>query len=81
MTEIQPPPGAEFLQPYGINNRVQIVGYTELGAFLWERGRMTTLPRLVSTTGAYDINDRGQIVGFSAIYPDGTNYHAVLWTR
>jgi probable HAF family extracellular repeat protein len=80
-TEIGPPPGVTFLQPFGINDRAQIVGYTDSDPFLWQRGQMTLLPHLVSTSGAYDINNRGQIVGFGSSRPDGLAYHAVLWTR
>lgn len=75
-------PGASFVQTLGINNRGDVVGYTDVDAFLWQHGRMTALARLAgSTTSAYDINNRGQIVGLSASSPDGTDYHAVLWTR
>jgi uncharacterized membrane protein len=53
--------------PKAINNRTQIVGEATGEAFLWQRGQLPMLPRLVSlTTGANDINDRRQIVGFSA---------------
>jgi uncharacterized membrane protein len=75
-------PGATFIQALGINDRAQVVGYTDHDAFIWQRGHLTALPRLMrSTTGAADINNRGQIVGLSATEPDGTNAHAVLWTR
>ena len=75
-------PGATVVQSTGINNRGDVVGGTGFDAFLWQRGQMIALPRLAgSTSGANDINDRGQIVGFSATNPDGTNPHAVLWTR
>jgi probable HAF family extracellular repeat protein len=75
-------PGASFVQSSGINNRGDVVGYTDFDAFVWQRGQMTALPRLAgSTTSAYDINNRGQIVGLSATNPDGTNSHAVVWTR
>jgi probable HAF family extracellular repeat protein len=75
-------PGATVTQAQGINERGQVVGYTGIDAFLWQRGRINALPRLTgSTTGARDINSCGQIVGYSATTPDGVNYHAVLWTR
>ena len=70
------------MQSFGINNRGEVVGHTDFDAFHWQQGQLTALPRLAdSATAAYDINDRGQIVGLSATNPDGTNSHAVLWTR
>ena len=78
---IAPPPGETFVQPQGINDRTQVVGETDRDAFVWQAGRMTLLPRLLSTTGAYDINNRGQIVGASSVRSDGLNRHAVLWVR
>jgi probable HAF family extracellular repeat protein len=79
--DIARPAGATFLQSQGINNRGDVVGITDFNAFLWQRGQLTALPRLAgASSGANDINDRGQIAGFSATNPDGTNPHAVLWT-
>lgn len=81
LTEIPGPPGLMFFRPTAINNRTQIVGGTGWDAFYWQRGQLTLLPRLVSTSQARDINDRGQIVGSSGFDEMGLNYHAVLWTR
>jgi probable HAF family extracellular repeat protein len=47
--------------------------------FLWQGGRTIALPRLKGASEASGINDRGQIVGYSTVKPDGTNAHAVLW--
>jgi uncharacterized membrane protein len=80
----QPPPDASgytFLQPCGINDRAQVVGNSSRGAFLWQDGRTTILPNLVSTSGAYDINDHGMVVGSSSVRSDGLNPHAAYWTR
>ncbi|WP_281085323.1 S-layer protein domain-containing protein, partial [Methanosarcina acetivorans] len=64
---------------YGINNKRQIVGEseTETGethAFLWQNGVMTDFGTLsgISGSGAYEINENGQILG--------SNGTAVLWT-
>jgi probable HAF family extracellular repeat protein len=82
ITDLGTPPGATVVEAFGINNRGQVVGHTDFDAFLWQRDRMTLLPRLTgSTSAAYDINNRGQIVGSSATTPDGLNHHAVVWTR
>jgi hypothetical protein len=57
--------------PLGVNNRGQVVGqYVDADlrchGLLLSRGAFTTIddPDALSTTGASDINDRGQIVGF-----------------
>jgi probable HAF family extracellular repeat protein len=76
-------------QALGLNNLVQVVGYTRdpvdggyrHSPFVWsEAGGLVALPTLVgNTNSALDINDAGQIVGFST---DTDNFsNAVLWTR
>jgi probable HAF family extracellular repeat protein len=69
ITEIVPPAGATFIALFGINNRTQVVGYSDFTAFVWQRGVIAVLPRLAGPSGAYDVNDRGQIVGYSAANP------------
>jgi probable HAF family extracellular repeat protein len=81
LVEIDAPPGSTFIQPYDINDRGQIVGSTDSFAFLWQHGRTIALPRLEGASEANDINDRGLIVGYSTVQPDGTKAHAVLWSR
>jgi probable HAF family extracellular repeat protein len=62
-----------------INNRRQVVGYSNdpssnFHAWIWENGRTTDLNCLIEpgsdltgpVTGAYDINDRGEITGRSS---------------
>jgi probable HAF family extracellular repeat protein len=56
-----------------INNKSQVVGYSGLvfgitHAFLWENGRMRDLGTLEGHNDsiAYDINDLGQAIGYSA---------------
>jgi probable HAF family extracellular repeat protein len=70
-------PGAAGTLPFGMNNRGHIVGiYDDADGrshgFLWARGRFWTIdhpkgtgttPEGISGSGAFDINDRGQIVG------------------
>jgi probable HAF family extracellular repeat protein len=81
-TVLRAPAGDEpFMQPYGINDRLQVVGASHIGAFLWEHGRTTILPDLNRVSYAEDINDAGVIVGASATTMDGLVPHAVLWTR
>ena len=50
----------------------------------WERGRGTVLPIPGDQVLAYDINNRGQVVGFSDLPNDNNgaspNFHAFLWT-
>jgi probable HAF family extracellular repeat protein len=67
-----------------INAHGQVVGnrFTESGlsrAFLWEDGVMTDLGDLGGgESDARDINDRGQVTGWSRITSGGTR-HAFLW--
>jgi probable HAF family extracellular repeat protein len=65
-----------------LNDRGQVVGYSDTGegpgrrAFLWQDGRMVDLGALVdgdANSEAFDINNRGQIVGRVAGRP-------VIWT-
>jgi probable HAF family extracellular repeat protein len=71
--------------PYDINNRGQVVGEfkgineeIECHAFLWDRGNFTDLGTLGGRfSGAYGINDHGQIVG-EAQTASGS-FHAFLW--
>jgi probable HAF family extracellular repeat protein len=55
-------------------------------ALLWENGKATDLGNLGGQTGqaggnsAYDVNNRGEVVGSSDL-PGDTTFHAFLWTR
>src|SRR5213080_4303909 len=67
-----------------VNEAGQVVGWSQgsypdpIHAFLWENGTMTDLGTLGgSTARAYDINDKGQVVGVSST-SSGLN-HAFLW--
>ena len=77
-----------------INNADQIVGYVWTAsrdlrrAYIWENGTGTDLGTLDDVdislqSSASDINDRGQIVGWSGRAADrsGNHPHAVLWTH
>lgn len=77
--------GHAWNTPVSLNNHGQIVGFANTSgdknaplspsAFLWtkESGKMEKLPRLDDdqTSAAYDINERGQIVGVSNGGPIG----------
>lgn len=65
---------------YDINDRGQVVGTTDAGAFLWYRGAMTPLRASGSVlSSAHGINNRGQIVG-TYVNPHG-EAHGYLWQR
>lgn len=68
-------PGWDFLTPEGINDRMQVVGSSHVGAFVWEHDRMTVLPSDNTDASAFDINERGEIVGLDS------SRRAVIWTR
>jgi probable HAF family extracellular repeat protein len=74
-------PEAALMQAQGINNRGQVVGYGGYGdGFVWDTssGTLSTLPGLRFGAAAYDINDRGQIVGSAGTSPENLEPHAVL---
>jgi uncharacterized membrane protein len=62
---------------YAVNARGQVVGAP---AFLWERGRTTTLPGIAGSGGAEAraVNDRGQVAGDAAAPTGGLD--AVVWS-
>ena len=68
-------PGALVTMPLGINNRGHIAGFyidADLGddlvahGFLFKKGTYTTIDHPLASTGtsSFDVNDKGQIVGF-----------------
>lgn len=72
-------------EAYAINNLFQIVGESRMTptgdfhAFLWEAGRMTDLVAAGHEARAFDINDRGEIVGEAWLTDDSFSQSAVLW--
>ena len=72
---------------YAINNAGQIAGQNNQGhAAIWDKGRIIDLGTLGHEPGgfdlslAYDINDRGQVVGFTTVQGE-TSTHAFLWDK
>jgi probable HAF family extracellular repeat protein len=70
-----------------VNNAGQIAGQNYLGsAAIWDKGRIIDLgtlghgPSGVDLSGALDINDRGQVVGFTSVQ-GGDGNHAFLWDK
>ena len=74
-------PPASMMQAQGINNRGQVVGFGGFDGFVWDSdtGTLSTLPGINRLgPAAYDINDRGQIVGSAGTSPENLEPHAVL---
>jgi probable HAF family extracellular repeat protein len=46
ITVLDPSPGTMFAQVNGVNDRGQVVGATDSGAFVWQDGSLTPLPNL-----------------------------------
>ena len=60
-----------------INDHSQVVGGDGSHAFVWKDGALKKLPSLGKRSFAFDINERGQIVGWSG----GNWRRAVLWEK
>jgi probable HAF family extracellular repeat protein len=76
-------PNATRGEAKAINNLGQVVGNNEIGstrrAFLWSAQVLQEMARLGrgdNVSEAYDINDWGVAVGYTA---NGTNFYAVMW--
>jgi probable HAF family extracellular repeat protein len=74
-------PEDEGSQAMGINDHGQVVGSSfDNGAFLWEHGEITYLPSVAALASAEDINERGQVAGYSPTMEGiDPRYHAVVW--
>lgn len=77
-------PGAANTDAFGINDAGEIVGGSDVGAFIYENGNYTILTAPMAATGttvAEDVNDQGDIIGnytdaagirHGFVYRDGT---------
>jgi probable HAF family extracellular repeat protein len=90
-------PGGRYAAALAINNRGQIVGSSDfleetgghafingVHAFLYENGQMTdlaTLPGGSRFKSAVDINDRGQVIGYSDTSSDPPDNRSFLYQR
>lgn len=96
MRVLPPLPGGWASHAFAVNDRGLVVGYSDVGdgtgdrAVAWRAGRVLDLngclPHWARTAGyvlrgAYDVNDRGQIVGVASVpTPTGEHAHAFLLT-
>jgi probable HAF family extracellular repeat protein len=78
--------GGTFGVGNGLNNRGQVVGFSDVAgdlanhAFIWDRGVLTDIGTLGGDTSTANwINDAGQVVGIGDL-PDGT-HHAFVWRK
>ena len=82
-------PDTEATQAFALNNVGQVVGSTQMPSlliqgYIWKDGQMTPIGVLDSgrSSEPHDINDRGEVVGYSTFNDDGNgNYdiRAFLW--
>jgi uncharacterized membrane protein len=73
-------PGAQITTAHGINNLDQIVGSSNLGAFVYSGGSYTILPNRPGDFGPWGINDRGQIVGFGSVAAHDGRFVGLLYS-
>jgi probable HAF family extracellular repeat protein len=80
-------PGGTSSFASGINNFGQVVGTSDgnglgFNPALFQNGTAILLPDLPTHLfgNANAINDAGQIVGTTTFFPEGSEFHAVLWT-
>jgi probable HAF family extracellular repeat protein len=76
--------GGDYSYAYAVNDAGEVVGVSTLEpgnflvhAFSWRDGAMTDLGVLSYDARAYDVNNRGQVVGDSML--DGVSGIAVIW--
>ncbi|MET0423264.1 MAG: hypothetical protein ABW046_05290 [Actinoplanes sp.] len=86
-TKVTPPPGLRMINLTAVNDRDQAVGAAYVGgdsgfeATIWQNGTASTLPKLGKHAQAQDINERGQVAGYTTTDADGWTTRAVLWAR
>jgi probable HAF family extracellular repeat protein len=85
-TALPSPAGVQIAVGTGINDRADVVGFglseARQSALFWPRGGAPVTLRGLSAAGndaAFDINNRGQIVGTSEPVP-GLGDHATVWS-
>lgn len=88
MNDLGTLPGGTYSSAWGINNAGQVVGESDVPtldnsiihhAFVYQNGVMTDLsPLSIWTARANDINNNGDVVGFSD-FEDDISFNAALW--
>jgi probable HAF family extracellular repeat protein len=88
MTDIPNGFGGSQVDPFGANNRGQLIGTASFAdeatfhPFLWSKGRFIDLGTFGGTFGEADwINDAGVVTGQATTTPDNSVVHAFLWKK
>jgi uncharacterized membrane protein len=89
LIEFAPAKGGSTILPRAVNCAQQVVGTSQVPdrvddhgeAFLWQDGETVLLPmpQICSSTGAWDISERGQVIGSCTVKDASNEFLALFW--